>query len=97
MTPQEFHTYFVVSPPDHSALSTERESSYEMQREVLGEVINVADGQARTDLAHVDQRATFENAGTFSIQAASLTARRKNRRRLKKSAFMALAIALRAL
>jgi hypothetical protein len=65
MTRQEFHTYFVVSPPDHPALSPERESSDEMQREVLGEIINVTDCQARTDLAHVDQRAPFKNAGHF--------------------------------
>ena len=52
----------MVSLPDHPALPPRLRHSCQMEHEVLREIINVANRQARTYLTHVDLGAPFKNA-----------------------------------
>jgi hypothetical protein len=59
---QEFDADLMVSLPYHPALSARLRPSCQMEHEVLREIINVANCEARTHLTHVDQGAPFKNA-----------------------------------
>ena len=47
---QKFDADFMVSLPDHPALASRLRSSCPMQRELFGEIIDITDCQARTNL-----------------------------------------------
>lgn len=62
----------MVSLPDHPALPPRLRPSCQMEHEVLREIINVANRQARTYLTHVDQSAPFKNAIRCSLNPSGL-------------------------
>jgi hypothetical protein len=72
---QEFDTDFMVLLPDHPASPNKVRPSSQMQRELFGEIINVTDCQARTDLTQVDQHAPFENVIRRSLDPSGLVDR----------------------
>jgi|SRR5262245_39384856 hypothetical protein len=68
----ELDTDFMFALPDHPALPARLRPSCQMEHEALREVINVANGQARTYLTEVDQRAPFKKVIRRSLNPIRL-------------------------
>jgi hypothetical protein len=72
---QKFDAHVMISLPNHPALPTRLGSSCHIQCELLREVMDVANHQARTCLTQVNESASFENAARRSLNPNGLIER----------------------